>query len=295
MGRGVPTVRPLTDDDLPSTPPPKESYRQGMIEGLRELWRFREVIYVLAWRDIRVRYKQAALGATWALVNPLVLMVLFTLVFGTIARIQTTGDVPYPVFSYTALVPWALFSGALTYGATAVITNASIIRKVYCPREAFPIAGTLGAGFDFLTSSVVLVGMLLAFGFFPRVTWVAALGLLVILFVLAVSLTMLVSVITAFYRDTRYGVPLIIQVLLFASPVGYPMERATESLPPFLATLYVYGNPLTPIIDGIRRTVLFGQWPELGPTMASLGITVGLALFSYWTFKQLDVRISDIT
>lgn len=296
IGHGIPTVRPLRDDELPAPPPPRESYRQGMWAGLKELFRFREVVYTLAWRDIRVRYKQAALGATWALLNPLVLMVLFSLVFGTVARIATPGGIPYPIFSYVALVPWALFSGSMSYGSTSVISNASIIRKVYCPREAFPLAATFGAGFDFLMSSVVLLGMLLAYGFFPTVTWVAALGLIAILYILSVSLTMLVSVTTAFYRDTRYGVPLLVQVLLFATPIGYPLERVMESgLSPVLKTLYVYANPLTPLMDGFRRTLLFGQWPEATPTLVATGITVALMVVAYWTFKRFDSVISDVT
>ncbi|HEX2029994.1 MAG TPA: ABC transporter permease [Actinomycetota bacterium] len=297
IGHGIPTVRPLRDDELPTEPPPRESYRQGMWEGLRELFRFREVVYTLAWRDIRVRYKQAALGATWALLNPLVLMVLFSLVFGVVAGINPPRGVPYPIFSYTGLVPWALFAGSLTYGATAVVSNASIIRKVYCPREAFPLAATFGAGFDFLMSSVVLLGMLLFFGFYPSVTWVAALGLVLILYVLSVALTMLVSIITAFYRDTRYGVPLLVQVLLFATPVGYPLQRVLDSpgLSPLVKDLYVYANPLTPLMDGFRRTLLFDQWPETIPTLVSVAWAVGLMLIAYWTFKRFDAVISDVT
>jgi ABC-type polysaccharide/polyol phosphate export permease len=296
IGHGIPTVRPLGEDELPARPPSRESFRQGMLEGLRELWRYREVIYTLAWRDIRVRYRQAILGATWALLNPLVLMVLFSLVFGTVAQIRPPGGVPYPIFSYVALVPWALFSGSLNYGSTSVVANSSIIRKVYCPREAFPLAATFGAGFDFLMSSVVLVGMLLAYGYFPTLTWFAALGLIVILYLLSVSLTMLVSIITAFYRDTRYGVPLLVQVLLFATPIGYPLERVTESgLGPVVKTLYVYANPLTPLIDGVRRALLFGEWPQGGPLLSAVGITVALMVFTYWTFKRFDAVISDVT
>ncbi|MGH2652498.1 MAG: ABC transporter permease, partial [Actinomycetota bacterium] len=238
----------------------------------------------------------AVLGATWALLNPLVLMVIFTLIFGAIAKIKPPQGVPYPVFSYVALVPWALFAGSLAYGATSVISNGSIIRKVYCPREAFPVAATLGAGFDFLASSVVLIGMLLAYGYFPQLTWFAALGLLGVLFILTLALTMLVSILTAFYRDTRYGVPLLIQVLLFATPVGYPIEKFTEgAFSSLLKTLYVYGNPLTPLINGIRQAVIYGRWPEAGPTWAATGVAVGLLLVTYWFFKRKDALISDVT
>jgi ABC-type polysaccharide/polyol phosphate export permease len=296
IGHAIPTVRPLTDADLPSEPPPQQRYRQGLLASIREFWAYREVVYTLAWRDVRVRYKQAALGATWALLNPLVLMVIFSLVFGTIARIEWPGGVPYPIGSYVALVPWALFAGSLAYGATSVISNGSIIRKVYCPREAFPVAATLGAGFDFLASSVVLLGMLIAYGYYPRLTWFAALGLLGVLFILTLALTMLVSILTAFYRDTRYGVPLLIQVLLFATPVAYPIERITEgAFSSILKTLYVYGNPLTPIVNGFRRSIIYGQWPEAGPTGAATGVAVGLLLVTYWFFKRKDALISDVT
>jgi ABC-type polysaccharide/polyol phosphate export permease len=295
VGQIIPSVRPLGDQDLPSAPPPKQSYRRGMLAGLRELWRHREVMYTLTERDIRVRYKQAVLGAAWALLTPIVLMVLFSIVFGAIARITPPGGVPYPIYSYVCLVPWTLFATGLGSGATSVISNAPIIRKVYSPREAFPISAVMSAAFDFLASSVVLLGMLLAFGFFPMVTWIAALGLLVMLLFLTTALTMLVAIVTAFYRDTRYGVPLILQVLLYATPVAYPLQRVTESgFHPVLKALYVYANPLTPIIDGFRRTILYGQWPELWPTLAALGITLVLTVFSYRYFKRRDALISDV-
>lgn len=295
LGRPIPSVRPIGDDELPMPPPPKQSYRRSLLASLRELWDRRELVYTLTERDIRVRYRQAVLGAAWALLTPIALMVIFSLVFGRVAGITPPGGVPYPLFSYVALVPWALFSGTIGNAATSAVANSPIVRKVYCPREVFPVAGALSAGFDFLASSLVLLGMLVAYGFYPRLTWLAVPGLLLILLLLAAALGMLVWIVTLFYRDMRHGVPLLVQVLLFASPVAYPLQRITESsFPPVVKTLYVYANPFTPIIDGLRRSVLFGQWPEAGPTVAAAGIALGLAVVSYWIFKRRDALISDI-
>jgi ABC-type polysaccharide/polyol phosphate export permease len=295
VGHAIPTVAPLRNDELPSDPPPKVSYRRRVPESLRELWRYRETIYTLAERDIRVRYKQAVLGAAWAILNPLVLMVLFSVVFGRIAKIQPPGGVPYPVFSYVALVPWAFFAGAVGYGSTSVLANGPIIRKVYCPREAFPIAAVIGSGFDFLTSSVIVLGMLLFNGYLPTLTWIAVPLLLLTLLVLATALTMLTAVITAFYRDTRYGVPLILQILLYVTPVAYPLQRVIEGdIPGIAKTLYVYLNPLTPIMDGFRRTILYEQWPEMWPFLTAVGITLALTAVSYRLFKRLELVISDV-
>ncbi len=300
LGQHIPTVKPLQDADLDVRPPAKESYRMGLWASLKELVRYHETLLTLVERDIRVRYKQALLGGTWAILNPLVLMVVFTVVFGKIAKISPLQNVPYPIFSYVALVPWTLFQTSVGSGAAAVIGNSAIIRKVYCPREAFPLATVGSSIFDYLISFVILLGMLLYYGFPPNRTWVAVPGLLLMLIAISIALTMLVSISTAFYRDTKYAIPMILQVALYATPVAYPIEQVVgapgrpTSFAPWLKNLYLYGNPLTPIMDGLRRTMIYGQWPRFGPTMVSLAVCLVLLVVAYIVFKRLDTLISDV-
>lgn len=292
--RVIPRVEPRTTEDLPTEAPAKRRYPVGVGRALRELWQTRELVYGLVERDLRVRYKQAVLGVFWAVLSPLLTMVIFTFVFGHVARIRPPEGVPYPLFAYAALVPWSLFAGATSYSVNAIIANAPIIRKIYCPREVFPIAGVISSGADFLISFVILIGMLLAFGFFPTVSWLALIPLLAVLVMLQLAVAMFFSVAIAYFRDVRYIVPSVIQVLLFVSPIAYPLDTVTGELSGFWQTFYLYANPLAPIIDGFRRALLFDQWPLWGPFGSAAAIAlVGLAL-SYWWYKRRDGYLADV-
>jgi ABC-type polysaccharide/polyol phosphate export permease len=289
----IPRVRPRTTAELDRDPPPRQRYRTPVRLSLKELVASRELLLTFVERDLRVRYKQAVLGGVWAIVQPLVLMVIFTVVFGKIAKIPH-GGVPYPIFAYSTLVPWGFFSGAIGYGTNAIVTNAPIIRKTYCPRELFPISSVLSSGFDYVISLVILFGMLLAFGFPPQRTWIAFPLILLILVLIITVLTMIVSAATVYFRDIRYATPMVLQVLLYATPIAYPLSRAKDALPSTLAALYPYLNPLVPVMDGFRRVLVFGQWPQWAPlTFAGVGSAVALAL-AYWWYKRLDRSFADV-
>jgi ABC-type polysaccharide/polyol phosphate export permease len=291
--RVIPRVRPLTSDELDVSPPAKQEYRVPMRRALGELFRARELLYTFVERDLKVRYKQAVLGGLWAILQPIVVMVIFTAVFGRIAQVGSEG-LPYPIFVYCALVPWGLFSGSVGYGTNAVISNSGIIRKIYCPREVFALSSVASATFDFAISSVILLGMLLAFGIYPAVSWVAYPLLLFALLVYTLFLTMIVSAITVYFRDTRYVIPMMLQILLFATPVAYPLSKATSAFPEWLAEAYPYLNPLVPIIDGFRRVLAHGTWPDWGPLGSAVAIgTIALVLTYRW-YKRIDGTFADV-
>lgn len=271
-------------------PPSGLRYRSHLrpVASLRYLWHVREVIRALAEREFRVRYKQAFLGVAWALIAPLALMVIFSLLFSRVARVDT-GEVPYAVFAFIGLVPWTLFSVAVLQGGMSLLLNAPLIQKVSFPREVFPIASTVVASIDALVSLLVLVALMAVTGTVPRLTtaWVPLLVVIQLAFVLGV--TFVLSVLIVFFRDLRHGLPIILQLGLFATPVAYGIE----AVPEHLRLLYAALNPLGPVIDGYRRTVLYGQAPDWGPTLVAAGAAGLVFLGGYLVFKRLEGPLAD--
>jgi len=260
---------------------------------LRELARARELLVTFVERDLRVRYKQTVLGGLWAILQPFILMVIFSIVFGKIAKVGSEGA-PYPIFSYSALVPWGFFSGALTYGTTVLIQNAGILRKIYLPREVFPLASVLSSSVDFAASWVILLPMLLVYGSFPRLTWLAYPLLILVLALFAVAGALFVSAAAVHYRDIRYVVPTMLQVVLYLTPVAYPLSKAEATLPAGLRHLYPYLNPLVPIVDGFRRVLIHGLWPAWGPLAVSTAVGIVLVALSYRWYKRIDPTFPDV-
>jgi lipopolysaccharide transport system permease protein len=289
----IPTGLPRTTDDLGIAPPPRRKYPVTTSGSLRELARARELLVTFVERDLRVRYKQTILGGIWAILQPFILMVIFSVVFGKIAKVGSEG-VPYPIFSYSALVPWGFFSGALTYGTTVLIQNAGILRKIYLPREVFPLASVLSSGVDFAASWVILLPMLLVYGSFPQLTWLAYPLLMLALALFAVAGALFVSAAAVHYRDIRYVVPTMLQVVLYLTPVAYPLSKAEATLPAGLRHLYPYLNPLVPIVDGFRRVLIHGLWPEWAPLTVSAVVGIVLVALSYRWYKRIDPTFPDV-
>jgi ABC-type polysaccharide/polyol phosphate export permease len=250
-------------------------------------------MFTLVERDLRVRYKQAFLGGIWAVIQPLMLMVVFSVVFGKIAKVGSEG-LPYPVFAYSAIVPFTYFSSVLTSGMGSIVSNFSIVKKMYVPREVFPLYNVFSAGFDFAISSVILLIMIFAYGIGASVTWVAVPLLLLVLVMIAAGLGMLAGAFTAYWRDSRYAVPLLIQLVMYGSPIAYPLGRALKALGPGIARVYLYVNPLAPIMDGFRRVLLHHQWPMWKPFGVSAAVGTVLIVVAYRTFKRLDPTFSDV-
>lgn len=259
-----------------------------MTEYINELYRYRELVLVWGLREILIRYKQSFLGAIWAILQPLVLMVVFTIVFSRFARVET-GDIPYPIFSYTALLPWTLLSSGINYGVPSLINNLNLVVKTYFPREVLPI-GAVGASFlDFLVASSIFIVMLLYYRI--EITW-TVLWLPLVLFLqllLILGISFLGSSLIVLYRDVRFIVPLGLQLWLYLTPVIYPVTLVPEQYLP----LYML-NPMAGIITAYRQIIIYGQPPTLTYLMIS-GVEAVLVFFlGYLIFKKLEVNFADI-
>jgi ABC-2 type transport system permease protein/lipopolysaccharide transport system permease protein len=256
---------------------------------LRELWQRRELVVVLTERDVRARYKQTRVGFAWALITPFITMVVFTLFFKRVADVRTFG-VPYPLFSYIGLLAWGFFSGAVSKGAVSIVQNLSLLNKVYCPREVFPIASAATAAVDSTIATSILGVLFVVYRFEPHVAslWVPALMAVQLAFTL--GLTMLLSATIVYMRDVRQVLPIMLQLGLFATPVAFGLEVIPRSWWPVYSAL----NPLAPVIDGYRRAVLFGLQPRLA-LVAIASVTSALTLvLGYLAFKRMETGFADV-
>jgi homopolymeric O-antigen transport system permease protein len=253
---------------------------------LTEIWEYRELLYFLIWRDIKVRYKQTVLGAGWAIIQPVLTMVVFTIVFGRLARIPS-GGIPYPVFSMAALVPWTYFSTALSSGSQSVVASQHVISKVYFPRLLVPLASVLGPLVDSAIAFLVLIALMFWYGTVPgiAVVWLPALLLLAILTAAAGSVWL--SALTVQYRDVRYVVPFVIQLWMFASPVIYPASHVPERW----RTLY-FLNPMAGVIEGFRWALVGGSPPGWS-TLGSAGVVIAALLLGAAYFRRLEGTFAD--
>jgi lipopolysaccharide transport system permease protein len=255
---------------------------------VRSLWDYRELLYFLTWRDVKVRYKQTAIGAAWAVLQPFTTMVIFTVIFGHFAKMPSDG-VPYPVFAYTALLPWTYFATALTRCTGSVVGNAQLISKVYFPRLILPLSGTLSALIDFTISLVILVGMMAWYGIAPTRN-ILALPLFLLLSVattLAVGLWL--SALNVRYRDVGHAIPFLIQCWMYASPVVYPVSMVPERW----RSLYSL-NPMVGVIEGFRWALLGKASPDFGAVTTSALLVTILLLGGLVYFRHLERTFADV-
>lgn len=276
---------------VPAAPPPELLFRYKVRLGLavRTLWRYRELVRTLAERDFRSRYKQALLGAGWAVVTPVVMMIVFTVFFKRVAKIDT-GDVPYPLFSYVGLIPWSFFSSSVSTGGLSLATNSGLLNKLYCPREVFPLSGVAVAAFDALVATSILGVLFIGYGFLPQVEsiWVPVLLLIQLMFTL--GFTFAIAGMLVYFRDLRQTVPILLQLGLFATPVAWGFN----TVPASYRWIYALLNPLAPVIDGYRRTVLYGEAPQLTYLALAAGMSLFVLVSGYFLLKRLEVRFADV-
>jgi len=254
---------------------------------LGDLWHYRELLYILAWRDVKVRYKQALLGAAWALIQPLALMAIFTLLFSKIANVPT-GGVPYPVFAFVGLVPWTLFANSASSAGTSLVGSENLVTKVYFPRLVIPAAAICGWVPDFLISSVFLFVIMAIFHFVPPVTAVLLPAVMVGAMVGAFSVSVWLSALNVAYRDVQYVVPFLIQIWLFLTPVAYP----TTSVPQRYEWLTGL-NPMTWVID-FSRWSLTGAHVSPTPFAVSLAVTIVLLISGMYYFRRVEHFFADV-
>jgi lipopolysaccharide transport system permease protein len=255
---------------------------------LRQLWEYRDLLYILVWRDIKVRYTQTVLGVTWAVLQPLVTMVIFTVIFGQLANLPSEG-VPYPVYSFAALVPWQLFSGGLTRASLSLVTDANLLTKVYFPRLVIPLAGVCAVLVDFAISLLVLLGLMLAFGIVPTVAilWLPLLVVFATLTAFAVSLWL--SALNVQYRDVQHMIPFLVQAWMYASPIAYSVN-----LIPSGPARLVYGlNPMAGVIQGFRWALL-GTAPPDTTFLISIVVVMVLFLTGLFYFHRMEESFADV-
>jgi len=256
--------------------------------NLRDLWEYRELLYFLTWRDIKVRYKQTVLGAAWAIIQPFFTMVVFSLFFGKLAKMPS-DDIPYPIFSYAALVPWTFFANGLSQSSTSLVASANLIKKVYFPRLVVPFSAVISGGVDFVLAFVVLLGMMLFYGIVPTavVVWLPLLLLLALVTSLGVGLWL--TAMNVQFRDVRYAVPFLVQAWMFATPIAYPSSLLDEPW----RTLYGV-NPMAGVVEGFRWALL-GTETAPGPIiLVSALVAVGLLISGTFYFRRMEKTFADV-
>ena len=272
--------------DLPRTR--REPVRGWALPKFRELWEYRELLFFFVWRDIKVRYKQTVLGAAWAIIQPFFTMVIFSLFFGRLAQVPSDG-VPYPIFSYVALVPWSFFATALTQASNSLVTSAQMVKKIYFPRLTLPIATVFAGVVDFVLAFIVLMGMMWYYGVTPTVNvwWLPLFVLLAMVTSLGVSLWL--SAMNVQFRDVHYTIPFLTQAWLFVTPIAYPSSLVPE------AWRVLYGlNPMAGVVEGFRWALL-GTDTAPGPMMiVSVVVSVALFIGGAFYFRRMEQSFADV-
>lgn len=261
-----------------------EASKSAISVNLRELWAYRELLYFLIWRDVKVRYKQTALGAAWAILQPLMMMIIFTFFFGRLAGI-TSGDIPYPIFAYAGLLPWTFFANAITNSGNSLIGSTNLITKVYFPRVLVPAAAVAAGLVDLAIAFLLLFVLMFYYHVGLHINMLLLPLLIFLTTLLALAVGMWMSALNVKYRDVRYALPFLIQIWMFSSPVIYPVPQSWR----WLLAL----NPMTGIITGFR-SALFGKpidWLTLG---LSAVITLLLLLCATFVFNRMEKSFADV-
>jgi lipopolysaccharide transport system permease protein len=278
--------RPMPD---PTEPTVVIEPHRGLLDlDLKTIGQYTDLLYFLVWRDVKVRYKQTAIGVAWVLLQPLLTMMVFTLVFGRLARVPSDG-VPYPIFMYSALLPWNLFSNSLNRGGESVVQNAGLVTKIYFPRLILPLAAILSPLVDFAISLVLLAAMMIWYGVSPG--WgLVAMPLFIVLAVLtALAVGLWLAALNVRYRDVGHAIPFVIQMWMFVSPVAYPVSMIPERW----RALYSL-NPLAGVIEGFRWALLGKQMPELGVIAVSSFMVAALLLPALVYFRHTERTFADV-
>ena len=256
--------------------------------NLRDLWLYRELIFFMTWRDLKVRYKQTLLGASWAILQPFLTMVVFSIFFGNLAKVPSDG-VPYPIFSYTALIPWTLFSKALQDASRSLVANSHMITKVYFPRMILPLSSILAGLVDFLIAFVVLLGMMIFYKITPTANvWFLPL-FLVLALVTAVGVGLWLSALNVLFRDINYVLPFLTQFWMYLTPIAYP----SSMVPDKWQTIYAL-NPMTGVVEGFRWALLGTGQPPGTLTLVSSVVALVLLISGMFYFRRMERLFADM-
>jgi lipopolysaccharide transport system permease protein len=255
---------------------------------LKAVWQYRELLYFLVWREVKVRYKQTVLGVAWAVLQPLMTMAIFTVIFGMFVNVPSDG-LPYPLFALAALLPWTYFSEAMTRSSVSLVGDAQLIRKVYFPRLIMPLAAVVSPAVDFLLAFILLLAMMAWYGFSPTWGIIMLPGFLLLGLVTALAVGLWLSALNVRYRDVRHTVPFLIQCWMYASPVAYPVSVVPERW------RALYGlNPMAGVIEGFRWALLGKQSPDVGIMMVSVIAVIALLIGGVIFFKHMEQTFADV-
>lgn len=264
-----------------------EPRKSGLKFQFKDWWTYRELLYFLVWRDVKIRYKQTLLGAAWAIIQPLLTMIIFTLIFGRVAKIDSDG-IPYPVFAYAALLPWTFFANAITTSGNSIVGSAHVITKVYFPRMIIPVASVCAGLVDLAVAFPMLLALMFYYHIRPTLDMLLLIPLVVLTTVLAIAVGMWLSAINVKYRDVKFAMPFLVQIWMYVSPIAYP-----SSVVPDKWRLLYFANPVAGIVEGYRAA-LFGQpfdWKSIGIAVL---ITGALLFYSSWQFRKMEKSFADI-
>jgi len=263
--------------------------RKGVFHlDLKSIWEYRELLYFLVWRDLKLRYKQTSIGIGWTVLQPLIAMVIFTVIFGHFAKIPSDG-VPYPIFAFCGLLPWTYFATALNRCMVSVVADAQLVSKIFFPRLLLPIAGTISGVIDFFISLGLFLGLMVWYGFVVT-WWLLTLPLFLMLALLtALAVGLWVSALNVRYRDVSYTIPFLIQVWMFASPVIYPVSMIPEKY----RSLYSL-NPMAGVIEGFRWALLGKANPDFSVMAVSVVVVIGVLAGGLVFFRRMERTFADI-
>ena len=256
--------------------------------NLRDLLRYRELVFFLIWRDVKVRYKQTVLGALWAILQPIITMLVFSVFFGRLAKMPSDG-VPYPIFSYAGLVPWSLFATGLTQASNSLVNGANLLRKVYFPRLVMPIASVLAGVVDFGLAFSVLLGMMILYGFVPGAGVLLIPGLFLLTITTSLGAGLWLAAFNVRFRDVRYVIPFLVETWLLATPIAYPSSLLAERWRPIYAL-----NPMVGVVEGFRWALL-GTGAAPGPMiLVSSAAAVLLLVSGVFVFRRMERNLADV-
>ena len=256
--------------------------------GLGELWDYRELLFFLTWRDVKVRYKQTILGAAWAIIQPFFTMIVFTLFFGRLAKMPSEG-VPYPIFSYAALVPWTFFANGLNMGSNSLVTGSNLLKKIYFPRLAMPIATVFAGAVDFVLAFLVLMAMMFYYGIFGTANMVWLPFFFLLAFTTSMGVALWLSAMNVQFRDVKYVIPFLTQIWLFATPIAYPSTLLHQPW----RTLFGL-NPMAGVVEGFRWALL-GTKTAPGPMiLVSTAVSLIIMTGGLFYFRRMERTFADI-
>ncbi len=257
--------------------------------NLRDLWIYRELVYFMVWREVKVRYKQTMLGATWAIIQPVMNMIVFSVLFGGIAKLPTDGNIPYPIFTFTALLPWQLFVGALNQASRSLTANQNMVTKIYFPRLVLPLASILSGLVDFVIAFVILIGLMVYYRVTPSINVIWALPLLLLLaIVTALGVALWLSAINVQYRDVNYALPFLTQFWFFITPVAYSSNLISDKW-----QLIYSLNPMAGVVNGFRWALLgVGNGPDAGLWISAV-VSVVFLFSGLFYFRNMEKTFAD--